>query len=167
MELKEFQELCLEKLSYYLEVLKKEYIEEKDEVELHKSKGRDRKIEKYCERAYEKLQSAGKLPKIKDKKGQFQVPPYQNKKNGLGYPIPNILLKVPTGGGKTLIGVSSVEKINFDYFKKNTGLILWIVPSTAIYQQTLKNFKDRTHFYRKVLERAGGGKVKILEKTDK
>ena len=43
---------------------------------------------------------------------------------------------------------------------------MWIVPSTAIYRQTLKNFKDRTHFYRRVLERAGAGKAKILEKTD-
>ena len=166
MELKEFQELCLEKLDYYLELLKKEYIEEKDEVEFHISKGRDRKIEKYCQRAYEKLQTEEKLPKLKNKKGQLHIPPYQDKKDGLGNLIPNICLKVPTGGGKTLIGVSSIEKINFDYFKKNTGLILWIVPTTAIYSQTLKNFKDRTHFYRKVLERARGGKVKIIEKTD-
>ena len=166
MELKEFQELCLEKLDYYLKLLKREYIEEKDEVEFHKSKGRDRKIEKYCQRAWDKLQAKEKLPKSKNNKGQFQTLPYQNKKDGLGNPIPNICLKVPTGGGKTLIGVSSVEKINFDYFKKNTGLILWIVPTTAIYNQTFKNFKDRAHFYRKVLERAGAGKVKIIEKTD-
>ena len=166
MELKEFQELCLEKLDYYLKLLKKEYIEEKDEVEFHKSKGRDKKIESYCQKTYDKLQTEGRLPKLKNKKGQLQIPPYQNKQDGLGNPIPNICLKVPTGGGKTLIGVSSVEKINFDYFKKNTGLILWIVPTKAIYSQTLKNFKDRTHFYRKVLERAGGGKVKIIEKTN-
>ena len=38
MELKEFQELCLEKLDYYLELLKKEYIEEKDVVEFYKNK---------------------------------------------------------------------------------------------------------------------------------
>ena len=166
MELKEFQELCLEKLDYYLELLKKEYIEEKDEVEFHKSKGRDRKVKEYCQKTWDKLQAEEKLPKLKNKKGQLQIPPYQNKKDGLNNPLPNICLKVPTGGGKTLIAVSSVEKINFDYFKKNTGLILWIVPSTAIYNQTLKNFRDRTHFYRKVLERAGAGKVKIIEKTD-
>ena len=166
MELKEFQELCLEKLDYYLELLKKEYIEEKELIEFHKSKGRDRKTEEYCQRTWDKLQAEEKLPKLKNKKGQLQIPPYRNKKDGLNNPIPNICLKMPTGGGKTLIGVSSVEKINFDYFKKTTGLILWIVPSTAIYNQTLKNFRDRSHFYRKVLERAGAGKVKIIEKTD-
>ena len=166
MELKEFQELCLEKLDYYLELLKKKYIEEKELVEFHKSKGRDKKIKDYCQDTWKTLQEEEKLPKLKNNKGQIQTPPYQNKETKLGQPIPNICLKAPTGGGKTLIGVSSVEKINFDYFKKNTGLILWIVPSTAIYSQTLKNFKDRNHFYRKVLERAGAGKVKIIEKTD-
>ena len=166
MELKEFQELCLEKLGYYLELLKKEYIEEKEEVEFHKKKGRDRKIELYCRKTWEKLQNQEKLPKFKNKRGELQSFTYLSKKDGLGNLIPNICLKVPTGGGKTLIGVSSVEKINFDYFRKNTGLILWIVPSRAIYSQTLKNFRDRSHFYRKVLERAGAGKVKIIEKTD-
>ena len=166
MELKEFQELCLEKLDYYLKLLKKKYIEEKELVEFHKSKGRDKKIKDYCQDTWKTLQEEEKLPKLKNNKGQIQTPPYQNKETKLGQPIPNICLKAPTGGGKTLIGVSSVEKINFDYFKKNTGLILWIVPSTAIYSQTLKNFKDRNHFYRKVLERAGAGKVKIIEKTD-
>ena len=166
MELKEFQELCLEKLDYYLKLLKKEYIEEKDEVEFHTSKGRDRKIEYYCQKTWNKLQTEGKLPKLKNKKGQLHIPPYQNKKDGLGNLIPNVCLKVPTGGGKTLIGISSIEKINFDYFKKNTGLILWIVPTKAIYSQTLKNFRDRTHFYRKVLERTSAGKIKIIEKTN-
>ena len=167
MELKEFQELCLEKLDYYLELLKKEYIEEKDVVEFYKNKkGKDKKIEEYCEKTWKQLQIEEKLPKYKNKNRQLQSFPYRNKKDKLNNPIPNICLKVPTGGGKTLIAVSSVEKINFDYFKKNTGLILWIVPTTAIYGQTLKNFKDRSHFYRKVLERAGAGKVKIIEKTD-
>ena len=100
MELKEFQELCLEKLDYYLQLLKKEHIEEKEEVEFHRSKGRDRKIEKYCRRAWEKLQIEEKLPKLKDKKGCFQIPPYRHKTDGLGSPIPNICLKAPTGGGK-------------------------------------------------------------------
>jgi len=166
MELKEFQEICLEKLAYYLKILKKEYVEEKDEVEFHKSKGRDREIELYCNKTWDKLQAEKKLPKIRDKKGQLQTLAYQNKRDGLGQLIPNICLKVPTGGGKTLIGVSSIEKINFNYFNKSAGLILWIVPSTAIYSQTLKNFRDRTHPYRKILERAGAGKVKIIEKTD-
>ena len=166
MELKEFQQLCLEKLQHYLDLLKEDYLEERDEVEYHLLKGRDRKIEHYCQRTWDKLQTQGKLPRLQDKKGKFLHFSYQNKKDGLNQSIPNICLKVPTGGGKTLLGVSAIEKINFDYFKKNKGLVLWIVPTKAIYSQTLKNFKDRSHFYRQVLERASAKKVKIFEKTD-
>ncbi len=165
MELKEFQELCLIRLSDYLGLLKEQYLDEKLEVEFYKSRGKDREIEKYCQKTWDELHKEGKLPQSKNQKGQIQVPPHCNKTDGLGHPIPNICLKVPTGGGKTLIAVSSIEKINFDYFKKNTGLVLWIVPTKAIYRQTLINFQDKSHPYRRVLERASAGKVKIIEKT--
>ena len=165
MQLKEFQELVLERLDDYLEILKQEYTEEKETVEFHKSKGRERKIEEYCRKTWEKLTENGKLPSCRDPKGNVQMLPYIEKKDGLDNLIPNICLKVPTGGGKTLLGVSAVERINTDYFSKNTGLVLWVVPSEAIYSQTIKNFKDRNHPYRKIFERASAGRVKILEKT--
>ena len=138
----------------------------REEVKFHKSKGRQKHITRFCRTTWEKLQSEAKLPTVKDKTSKWQTPLYIDKKDGLNNSIPSICLKVPTGGGKTLLGVSSVEKINFDYFNKNTGLILWIVPTTAIYNQTIKNLRDRTHPYRKILERAGAGKVKIIEKTN-
>ena len=165
MQLKEFQELVLEKLDDYLKTLKQEYIEEKDEVEFHRGKGRERKIESYCDKTWEKLNEAGKLPLFRDNRGNPTTLSYIEKKDGLDNPIPNICIKVPTGGGKTLLGVSAVEEINADYFSKNTGLVLWVVPSDAIYRQTIKNFKDRSHPYRQIFERAAAGKVKILEKT--
>jgi len=31
-------------------------------------------------------------------------------------------------------------------------MVLWIVPTTQIYRQTLKNLKDRNHPYRRVLD---------------
>ena len=162
IQLKEFQELVLEKLDDYLKTLKQEYVEEKDEVEFHRGKGRERKIEAYCDKTWEKLNKDGK---ILDNSGNPKTCSYIERKDGLDNPIPNICIKVPTGGGKTLLGVSAVEEINTYYFSKNTGLVLWVVPSDAIYRQTIKNFKDRSHPYRQIFERAAAGKVKILEKT--
>ena len=49
---------------------------------------------------------------------------------------------------------------------KPTGLVLWIMPSNAIYQQTKKALKDREHPYRQMLDRASGERVKLLEKED-
>ena len=166
IQLKEFQELVLEKLDDYLDILKEEYTIEKDTVEFQKSKGREIEIEAYCRKTWDKLNKNGKLPSFRDNKGNVQPLDYIKQKDGLGNLIPNICLKVPTGGGKTLLGVSAVEKINTSYFSKNTGLVLWIVPTEAIYRQTIKNFKDREHPYRKIFERASAGRVKILEKTN-
>ena len=163
MRLKEFQELVLKNLNYYLNVLKSEYMEEKEIVEFHRTKGRDRQIIEYPEKAWKKLKADHKLPYFKNTQGELEALPYLNKIDGLKNPIPNICLKVPTGGGKTLIGVSALENINFHYFGKTTGLVLWVVPTDAIYTQTLKSFKDKTHPYRKILESVGARKVKILE----
>lgn len=51
-------------------------------------------------------------------------------------------------------------------FKKQTGFVLWVVPSDAIYTQTWAAFANREHPYRQLLERASGGRVKMLEKND-
>ena len=164
MQLKEFQTLVLKNLDYYLDILKKEYLEEKEIVDfLNKKRGRNKKITEYPEKTWKHLRKEHKLPLCKNRYGELEVLPYLNKTDGLKNPIPNICIKVPTGGGKTLIGVSALESINFNYFGQTTGLVLWIVPTDAIYTQTFKSFKDKTHPYRKVLENTGFKKIKILE----
>lgn len=70
---------------------------------------------------------------------------YYSKTNGLNHPLPDIYLKVPTGGGKTLLACHGIDLIQKSYLKKQTGLVLWIVPSTQIYRQTIKALKDREH----------------------
>jgi type III restriction enzyme len=62
--------------------------------------------------------------------------PYFSRKNGLDQPLPNFCLKIPTGGGKTLLAVKTIDLVNMIYRRKRTGLILWIVPTTQIYIQT-------------------------------
>ena len=49
---------------------------------------------------------------------------------------------------------------------QQTGLILWVVPSKAIYAQTKAALWNREHPYRQMLERASAGRVKMLEKDD-
>jgi len=43
------------------------------------------------------------------------------------------------------------------YRRSRTGLVLWIVPTTQIYRQTIKSFTDRDHPYRQHLDLASGG----------
>ena len=165
MILKDFQSAVLEKFNEYLNILKTEYKEENILVEHHKKQGKIRNCKDFCKKAWEELEENEKLPSSKDKKGHIQKLPYLSKKDGMGNAIPNVCLKLPTGGGKTFIGVHAVEAVNFNYFTKNNGFVLWVVPTEAIYRQTLKSFKNKSHPYRQVLERASGGRVKILEKT--
>ncbi len=91
---------------------------------------------------------------------------YLPRKNGLGSPLPSFCLKVPTGGGKTLLAVKTLDLVNMIYRKRKTGLVLWIVPSTQIYRQTIQSLKDKNHPYRQHLDIATGGHTVILEKTD-
>ena len=66
------------------------------------------------------------------------------RKNGLNEPLPAFCLKIPTGGGKTLLATKVIDLVNTRFRRQQTGLVLWIVPSTQIYDQTLKALKDRT-----------------------
>ena len=87
--------------------------------------------------------------------------PYVDRTAAAGYPISHVCFKVPTGGGKTLLGAAALERLN-----KSTGLVLWMVPSNAIYSQTKEALWNREHPYRKMIEKASGGKTKMLEKDD-
>jgi type III restriction enzyme len=80
--------------------------------------------------------------------------------------VPNVVLKVPTGGGKTFLATQSLSRIFGQYLNKNTGFVLWIVPNEAIYSQTLRRLSDRQHPYRQALDRAAAGRVRMMEKTD-
>ena len=91
---------------------------------------------------------------------------FSPRKNGLGKPLPTFCLKVPTGGGKTLLAIRIIDLVNVHYRRRQTGLVLWIVPSTQIYNQTLRALKDRDHPYRQQLDVSSAGHTTILEKTD-
>ena len=91
--------------------------------------------------------------------------PYTPRRNGLGEPLPAFCLKIPTGGGKTLLAVKVIDRVNTDFRKSQTGLVLWIVPTTQIYNQTRSALKDRDHPYRQHLDVASAGRTLILDKT--
>jgi type III restriction enzyme len=91
---------------------------------------------------------------------------YHSAHDGIKNPLPNLYLKVPTGGGKTLLACHSIDMINKLYLQKQNGMVLWIVPTKQIYDQTLKTLKDRDHPYRQLLDISSGGKTLILEKLE-
>ncbi len=92
---------------------------------------------------------------------------YLPRKDGLGRPLPSMCLKIPTGGGKTLLATRTIDLANTHFHRSNRGLVLWVVPTSQIYNQTLAAFKDRDHPYRQTLDVASGGRTLILERTQR
>ena len=92
---------------------------------------------------------------------------WRERRNGLGEPLPSFCLKIPTGGGKTLLATKVVDVVNRHFRRKQTGLVLWIVPTTQIYQQTLAALGDLDHPYRQQLDLASAGRTLVLEKSSR
>ncbi|MEE4380060.1 MAG: DEAD/DEAH box helicase family protein [Candidatus Competibacteraceae bacterium] len=112
-------------------------------------------------KTWETLYKAGQLPPSR------RNIPYSPRLDGISRPVPNVVFKVPTGGGKTYLAVSALSRIFGRYLGKNTGFVLWIVPNEAIYSQTKRQLNDRQHPYRQMLDRAAAGRVKTLEKDNR
>lgn len=91
--------------------------------------------------------------------------PYTPRRNGLDAPLPAFCLKIPTGGGKTLLAIKVIDLVNAHFRHRQTGLVLWVVPTTQIYTQTLRALKDRGHPYRQQLDLASATRTLILEKS--
>ena len=93
---------------------------------------------------------------------------YHPHRNGLGKDLPTFCIKVPTGGGKTLLATQILGLIYQTILKSRNGagLVLWVVPSDQIYKDTLKALRDRRHFYRESLEFALSRRIEVWEKHE-
>ncbi len=148
MRLKLYQEKVLKELKEYLSSLSDFNAKYQKALEFDADMARDYNFPK---RAYE--QATG-------------LTIYHSKTNGLHEPLPDIYLKVPTGGGKTLLACHAIDNIQKTFLKKQIGLVLWIVPSNQIYKQTILALKNREHPYRQILDISSGGRTLIKEKTE-
>jgi type III restriction enzyme len=144
IQLKEYQQETLKTVRGYLEVLADMRGKDAKARAIDSDLGFD-----WPARAWEKAKGGGYYPR----------------RNGLRQPLPAFCLKVPTGGGKTLLATKAIDLINTHFLKSNRGLVLWIVPTTQIYNQTLAALKDRDHPYRQTLDNASGARTLILERT--
>lgn len=82
--------------------------------------------------------------------------------------VPFVCIKIPTGGGKTLVGCHAVEKIMSSALqnKIDRGIVLWFTPSEAIKTQTLKKFKDRKDWHRRALDEAFDNNIKVFSNEE-
>ena len=79
---------------------------------------------------------------------------------------PYICLRLPTGGGKTLLGAYSIGLAAENFLEREYPLVLWLVPTDIIRQQTIKLLRTPSSFYRQELDRAFQQRVKIFDVTE-
>jgi type III restriction enzyme len=84
---------------------------------------------------------------------------------GFAPDMPYFCLRVPTGGGKTWLAAKSIALVNTHFLRVERSVILWLVPSKAIREQTLKALKNRNHPYHAALREAGTVEVMDLEEA--
>ncbi|CAE6698915.1 DEAD/DEAH box helicase [Nitrospira defluvii] len=75
---------------------------------------------------------------------------------GLGADMPYVCLRVPTGGGKTLLACHAVGLAQRQFMRAERAVVLWLVPSHTILDQTADALRDPRHPYRRALELACG-----------
>lgn len=97
-----------------------------------------------------------------DSKGAARMPPYQSQSHG----APQVCAKVPTAGGKTLIGIYALREV-LDALARRRGeprLCIWLVPSLSIKDQVLNRFNAAGDGYWLALREALGARVSVLSK---
>ena len=162
MEFKDYQNTVLNTVERYLTELRIQKTRADEIRKLAESQpSLALSVPDFPSEAWQILKAAGRLPILRR---EFD---YSRRVDGTGQTVPNACLKIPTGGGKTLIAAAAVSKILGQYLGSNAGFVLWIVPNEAIYTQTKRDLANREHPYRQILDRAAAGKVKILEKTSR
>ena len=143
MELKDYQSRVLTDLAHYLDVLDQTPNLVQAFAEYWSSKG-------------VRVGSAG---------GQAGMEPYKDNVPG----VPHICAKVPTAGGKTFIAVNALETVFTALSKRSPRrpkMVVWLVPSLTILDQTVAALNNPAHPYHKRLDQLFQHRVAVYEKRD-
>ena len=87
------------------------------------------------------------------------IEPYKDNVKG----APHVCHKVPTGGGKTFIA-SAALKVAMDHINPLYKVVVWLVPSNAILEQTLRNLRNKQHPYRQRIDTDFQNRVEVFDK---
>lgn len=83
--------------------------------------------------------------------------------NAIFSETPCVCLRVPTGGGKTLLAAHSISAVAKTLLDSDAPVALWLTPSDTIRSQTLQALSDTRHPYREALAHAFGDNVRVCD----
>lgn len=77
--------------------------------------------------------------------------------------VPYVCFRIPTGGGKTILGSYAITVSASRYLETDYPIALWLVPSNTIRLQTVEALKTPDHPYRQKLDLAFKHQVLVLD----
>lgn len=77
--------------------------------------------------------------------------------------VPYVCIRIPTGGGKTILGSYAIDSAARKYLDTDFPLTLWLVPTNTIRLQTVEALKTPDHPYRAKLDAAFNHQVLVLD----
>ena len=93
------------------------------------------------QKAYEELTNAPEL--MQRLGGLLGYKPLRGLEN-----VPRVCLKIPTGGGKTILAAHSLKIFGDTWCNCENPVCLWFTPSDTIRKQTVEALKNPRHPYR-------------------
>jgi len=95
------------------------------------------------------------------KNGRSPVPYIPVTATGIMPGMPYVCVRVPTGGGKTLLACYTAGLVINELLRAERAVVLWLVPSNTILDQTAEALRDPRHDYRRALDLSCGN-VEVL-----
>ena len=102
------------------------------------------------EEAYSKTMEEQSLPELGYRDYGFEQTPY-------------VCLRIPTGGGKTILGSYAIDIAARKYVGTDAPITLWLVPTNTIRLQTVEALKTPGHPYRAKLDETFNHQVLVLD----
>lgn len=105
---------------------------------------------------------------VKDEEQKRRLGKYAQDYKALeGLPnVPYVCLRLPTGGGKTLLAARSIGVARDAWVEKDYPTVLWLVPTNTIRSQTADALKDPRHPYRQQMDDLFQGRVRVFDIGD-
>lgn len=96
------------------------------------------------------------------KENNFADVPYRSYKFD---DAPYVCIRIPTGGGKTILGTYAITTATKDYLAHDYPITLWLVPTTVIQKQTVSALKTN-EAYKEHLNKAFNNNVSVYDIDD-
>jgi len=125
-------------------------------------------LKQYQERSLEQLREYLRLARETDAKHAFVYlteEPYRSVEPVSE--LPYVCLRVPTGGGKTVMACYAVGLATRELLQSDRSVVLWLVPTNQIREQTLSALRDPLHPYRQGLQESLNGEpVTVMDLSE-